>query len=273
MNRLLQGDVGCGKTIVAFLACMEVIGSGYHVAFMVPTELLAIQHYEHLLTLLENLGEAEFKPTVALLTGSTPLKQSWMIRKGIQTGEISMAIGTHSLIAESVEFSALGIAVVDEQHRFGVIQRGRFNSKLFYKSTISSMEDDAITDGSSKSDDYMAPHVLAMSATPIPRTLALTLYGDMSLTQITDLPPGRIPVQTCTIEGNDKGFEEAYKMMMDELKDGGKVYLVYPIIELSEQLPQLRVASADLKSISDRFPGYNCGLLHGRMRNEEESTI
>ncbi|KAI5410014.1 hypothetical protein KIW84_055476 [Lathyrus oleraceus] len=151
MNRLLQGDVGYGKTIVAFLACME--------------------HYEHLLTLLENLGEAEFKPTVALLTGSTPLKQSRMIRKGIQTGEISMAIGTHSLIAESVEFSALRIVVVDEQHRFGVIQRGRFNSKLFYKSTISSMEDDAITDGSSKSDDYMAPHVLAMSATPIPKTL------------------------------------------------------------------------------------------------------
>ncbi|CAK8570363.1 unnamed protein product [Lathyrus sativus] len=274
MNRLLQGDVGCGKTIVAFLACMEVIGSGYQAAFMVPTELLAIQHYEHLLTLLENLDEVEFKPTVALLTGSTPLKQSRMIRRGIQTGEISMAIGTHSLIAERVEFSALRIAVVDEQHRFGVIQRGRFNSKLFYKSTISSMEDDAITDGSSKSDDYMAPHVLAMSATPIPRTLALALYGDMSLTQITDLPPGRIPVQTYAIEGNEKGFEEAYEMMMDELKDGGKVYLVYPIIELSEQLPQLRAASADLKSISDRFPGYNCGLLHGRMRSEEkEETL
>ncbi|XP_058724494.1 ATP-dependent DNA helicase homolog RECG, chloroplastic isoform X2 [Vicia villosa] len=274
MNRLLQGDVGCGKTIVAFLACMEVIGSGYQAAFMVPTELLAIQHYEHLLTLLENLDEVEFKPTVALLTGSTPLKQSRMIRKGIQTGEISIAIGTHSLIAESVEFSALRIAVVDEQHRFGVIQRGRFNSKLFNKSSISSTEDDAITDGSSKNDDYMAPHVLAMSATPIPRTLALALYGDMSLTQITDLPPGRIPVQTYTIEGNDEGFEEAYKMMMDELKDGGKVYLVYPIIELSEQLPQLRAASADLKTISDRFPGYNCGLLHGRMKSEEkEETL
>lgn len=190
---------------------MEVIGSGYQAAFMVPTELLTIQHYEHLLTLLENLGEAEFKPTVALLTGSTPLKQSRVICKGIQTGEISMAIGTHSLIAKNVESSALRIAVMDEQHHFGVIQRGRFNR--------------------------------------------------------------RIPVQTYTIEGNDKGFEEAYKMMMDELKDGGKVYLVYPIIELSEQLPQLRAASADLKSISDRFPGYNCGLLHGRMRNEEESTI
>ncbi|XP_027360082.1 ATP-dependent DNA helicase homolog RECG, chloroplastic [Abrus precatorius] len=271
MNRLLQGDVGCGKTVVAFLACMEVIGSGYQAAFMVPTELLAIQHYEHLLNLLEKLDEFIGKPTVALLTGSTPLKQTRMIRKGIQTGEISMVIGTHSLIAESVEFLALRIAVVDEQHRFGVIQRGRFNSKLYCASP--NMED-AVTDESSKNDGSMAPHVLAMSATPIPRTLALALYGDMSLTQITDLPPGRIPVQTFTIEGNDKGFEDVYKMMLDELEDGGKVYLVYPIIELSEQLPQLRAASADLEVISCRFQGYNCGLLHGKMKSDEkEETL
>ncbi|CAL0318460.1 unnamed protein product [Lupinus luteus] len=273
MNRLLQGDVGCGKTIVAFLACMEVIGSGYQAAFMVPTELLAIQHHGHLLNLLENLGEVKFKPTVALLTGSTPLKQARMIRKGIQTGEISMVIGTQSLIAEKVEFSALRIAVVDEQHRFGVIQRGRFNSKLYYSSSILSTEE-AVTDSSPKSDAYMAPHVLAMSATPIPRTLALALYGDMSLTQITDLPPGRIPVKTYAIEGNEKGFENVYKMMLDELEDGGKVYLVYPIIELSEQLPQLRAAAADLEVISSRFQGYNCGLLHGKMKGDEkEETL
>ncbi|KAG9136427.1 hypothetical protein Leryth_023357 [Lithospermum erythrorhizon] len=129
MNRLLQGDVGCGKTVVAFLACMEVIGCGYQAAFMVPTELLAIQHYEHFLDLLEKL-EVDSKPSVALLTGSSPSKQSRSIRKGLQTGEISLVIGTHSLIAESVEFSALRIAIVDEQHRFGVIQRGLFNSKL-----------------------------------------------------------------------------------------------------------------------------------------------
>ncbi|KAI4313787.1 hypothetical protein L6164_026740 [Bauhinia variegata] len=268
MNRLLQGDVGCGKTVVAFLACMEVIGSGYQAAFMVPTELLAIQHFGHLLNLLENLDEVEHKPTVALLTGSTPLKQSRMIRQGIQTGEISMVIGTHSLISENVEFSALRIAVVDEQHRFGVIQRGRFNSKLYYTSVSGTEE--ASSGGSTKSDAYMAPHVLAMSATPIPRTLALALYGDISLTEITDLPPGRIPVQTCTIEGNDSGFEEVYKMMMDELEDGGKVYLVYPVIEPSEQLPQLRAASADLEVISHRFKGYNCGLLHGKMKSDEK---
>ncbi|KHN18617.1 ATP-dependent DNA helicase recG [Glycine soja] len=134
--------------------------------------------------------------------------------------------------------------------------------------------EDAITDDSSKSDAYMAPHVLAMSATPIPRTLALALYGDMTMTQITDLPPGRIPVQTFIIEGNDKGLEDVYKMMLGELEDGGKVYLVYPIIELSEQLPQLRAASADLEVISHQFRGYNCGLLHGKMTSEEkEETL
>ncbi|KAK1577879.1 hypothetical protein Q3G72_025617 [Acer saccharum] len=269
MNRLLQGDVGCGKTVVAFLACMEVIGSGYQAAFMVPTELLAIQHYEHLSNLLEKIEEDECKPSIALLTGSTPLKQSRTIRKDLQTGDISLVIGTHSLIAESVEFSALRLAVVDEQQRFGVIQRGRFNSKLYNTSVSSSMTTDE-SNGSSKGENYMAPHVLAMSATPIPRTLALALYGDTSLIQITDLPPGRIPVKTYIIEGNGNGFENVYKMMLDELEVGGKVYLVYPVIEQSEQLPHLRAAAADLETISDRFPNYSCGLLHGKMKSEEK---
>lgn len=268
MNRLLQGDVGCGKTVVAFLACMEVIGSGFQAAFMVPTELLAIQHYNHLRNLLESMEEVECKPSVALLTGSTPSKQSRIIREGLQTGNISLVIGTHSLISENVEFSALRIAVVDEQHRFGVIQRGRFNSKLYYSPLSSRME--AAMDGSSKNDVHMAPHILAMSATPIPRTLALALYGDMSLTQITDLPPGRIPVETFIIEGNDDGFENVYKMMLDELEVGGKVYLVYPVIEQSEQLPQLRAAAADLEVISRQFQGYRCGLLHGKMKSDEK---
>uniref|UniRef100_A0A6N2MXL5 DNA 3'-5' helicase n=1 Tax=Salix viminalis TaxID=40686 RepID=A0A6N2MXL5_SALVM len=265
MNRLLQGDVGCGKTIVAFLACMEVIGSGYQAAFMVPTELLAIQHYEHLLNLLETMDEDQPKPSVALLTGSTPLKQSRIIRRDLQSGDISMVIGTHSLISENVEFSALRIAVVDEQQRFGVIQRGRFNSKRTPSSLSASN-----TDTSSEGDFHMAPHVLAMSATPIPRTLALALYGDMSLTQITDLPPGRVPVETYIFEGNYDGFEDVYKMMRDELEAGGRVYLVYPVIEQSEQLPQLRAATADIEVISHRFQGYNCGLLHGKMKSDDK---
>lgn len=269
MNRLLQGDVGCGKTVVAFLACMEVIGSGYQAAFMVPTELLALQHYEQLINLLENMEGAECKPSIALLTGSTPSKQSRMTHKGLQNGDISLVIGTHSLISEKVEFSALRIAVVDEQHRFGVIQRGRFNSKLYYNS-ISSRMAEASSDVLSEGDTRMAPHILAMSATPIPRTLALALYGDMSLTQITDLPPGRTPVETYTIEGCDAGFEDVYQMMLDELEAGGKIYIVYPVIEQSEQLPQLRAASTDLETISSRFQGYKCGLLHGRMKSDEK---
>ncbi|KAJ4974770.1 hypothetical protein NE237_007944 [Protea cynaroides] len=268
MNRLLQGDVGCGKTVVAFLACMEVIGSGYQAAFMVPTELLAIQHYEHLMSLLENI-EDQCKPSVTLLTGSTPSKQSRLIRKGLLDGDTSLVIGTHSLISENVEFSALRIAVVDEQHRFGVIQRGRFNSKLYYASA-NSMVNAAKFDESSENEVYMAPHVLAMTATPIPRTLALALYGDMSLTQITDLPPGRIPVETYIFEGNDKGFEDVYQMMWNDLQSGGKVYLVYPVIEESEQLPQLRAASADLEMVSSKFKGYQCGLLHGRMKSDDK---
>ncbi|KAL6969940.1 DNA helicase [Sarracenia purpurea var. burkii] len=269
MNRLLQGDVGCGKTVVAFLACMEVIGAGYQAAFMVPTELLAVQHYELLLNLLEKMDQVDCKPSVALLTGSISSKQSRLICEGLRTGDISLVIGTHSLIAEKVEFSALRIAVVDEQHRFGVIQRGRFNSKLYYNSVSSRMASSS-SDGSFKGDVAMAPHILALSATPIPRTLALTLFGDMSLTQITGLPPGRLPVETSIIEGNESGFERVYQMMADELQAGGKVYLVYPVIDQSEQLPQLRAASAELETVSNRFKGYNCGLLHGKMKSNEK---
>ncbi|XP_051122239.1 ATP-dependent DNA helicase homolog RECG, chloroplastic isoform X2 [Andrographis paniculata] len=266
MNRLLQGDVGCGKTVVAFLSCMEVIGSGYQAAFMVPTELLAIQHYEQLLGLLGNFQDANEKPSVALLTGSTPTKQAQL---GLRNGEISMVIGTHTLISEKVEFSALRIAIVDEQHRFGVIQRGRFNSKLYFNSITSQLMSSS-SNNSLKRDVSMAPHVLAMSATPIPRSLALALYGDMSLTQITDLPPGRTPVETHVIEGDDIGMERTFKMMLKELRTGGKVYVVYPVIEQSAQLPQLRAASSDLVTISAKFPGYKCGLLHGRMRSDEK---
>ncbi|CAA6661239.1 unnamed protein product [Spirodela intermedia] len=274
MNRLLQrsywysGDVGCGKTVVAFLACMEVIGSGFQAAFMVPTELLATQHYEHLLSLLENIKDVD-KPSIAILTGSTASKQSRIIRQGLQSGEIDMVIGTHSLIAEKVEFSALRIAVVDEQQRFGVIQRGRFNSKqLYYASEASKIN--AKESDESANRLYMAPHILAMSATPIPRTLALALYGDMTLTQITDLPPGRLPIDTHVLQSDEGGLENVYKMMLEELHDGGKVYLVYPIIDESEQLPQLRAAAAEFESISDRFNGYQCGLLHGRMKSDEK---
>ncbi|KAG2653404.1 hypothetical protein PVAP13_1NG455519 [Panicum virgatum] len=264
MNRLLQGDVGCGKTIVAFLACMEVVSSGFQAAFMVPTEVLALQHYEHLTSLLDKF-DGDDKPNIALLTGSTSTRESRIIRNGLKTGEIAMVIGTHSLIADKTDFSALRISVIDEQQRFGVVQRGRFNSKLYTSSSKLSDENEA-----SDSETFMAPHVLAMSATPIPRTLALALYGDMSLTQITDLPPGRQPIETLALEGNDAGFKTVFQMMRDELIDGGKVYLVYPIIDESEHLPQLRAAAAEFDSIKENFEGYPCGLLHGRMTSDEK---
>ncbi|ESQ39985.1 hypothetical protein EUTSA_v10000760mg [Eutrema salsugineum] len=269
MNRLLQGDVGCGKTVVAFLACMEVVGSGYQAAFMAPTELLAIQHYEQLRDLLEKMEGVSSKPTIGLLTGSTPTKQSRMIRQDLQSGAISIVIGTHSLIAEKIEYSALRIAVVDEQQRFGVIQRGKFNSKL-YGTSIISKTGSSNSDDTSKADLNMAPHVLAMSATPIPRSLALALYGDISLTQITGMPLGRIPVETHIFEGNESGFKEVYSMMLKDLNSGGRVYLVYPVIDQSEQLPQLRAASAELETISKKFPNYSCGLLHGRMKSDDK---
>ncbi|XP_072959822.1 ATP-dependent DNA helicase homolog RECG1, chloroplastic/mitochondrial isoform X1 [Typha angustifolia] len=269
MNRLLQGDVGCGKTVVAFLACMEVIGSGFQAAFMVPTELLASQHYQHLDSLLENIKGDICKPKIALLTGSTSTRESRIILQGLQNGDIAMVIGTHSLISEKIDFSALRIAVVDEQHRFGVIQRGRFNNKL-YSSSPSSKNACGNLDETFEDKIYMAPHILAMSATPIPRTLALALYGDMSLTQIMDLPPGRKPIETIVLEGNEIGFETVFQMMGNELIAGGKIYLVYPIIEESEQLPQLHAATAELASISEKFEGYQCGLLHGRMKSDEK---
>lgn len=269
MNRLLQGDVGCGKTIVAFLACMEVVNSGFQAAFMVPTEILAVQHYEHLTSLLEKLDGDECKPNIALLTGSTSTRESRIIRNGLKTGEISMVIGTHTLIADKTNFSALRISVIDEQQRFGVVQRGRFNNKLYTPSSKLS-DENGNADVASDSETFMAPHVLAMSATPIPRTLALALYGDMSLTQITDLPPGRQPIETLALEGNDAGFETVFQMMRDELTDGGKVYLVYPIIDESEHLPQLHAAKADFDSIKEKFEGYPCGLLHGRMKGVEK---
>ncbi|KAI3948408.1 hypothetical protein MKW92_004375 [Papaver armeniacum] len=267
MNRLVQGEVGCGKTVVAFLACMEVVSSGFQAAFMVPTELLAIQHHEHLLKLLENV-EDQSKPSVALLTGSTTARQSKIIRQGLQNGDISLIIGTHSLFADKVEFSALRIAIVDEQHRFGVIQRGTFTSKLYTGSGNLKMS--GSTTCLPKGEVYMAPHVLAMSATPIPRSLALALYGDMSLTQITDLPPGRIPVETFVLQGNSVCDDNVNQMIRDELEVGGKVFIVYPIIETSEKLPQVRAAATDFDTVSCFFEVYKCGLLHGRMKGDEK---
>ncbi|XP_057827668.2 ATP-dependent DNA helicase homolog RECG, chloroplastic isoform X2 [Cryptomeria japonica] len=272
MNRLLQGDVGCGKTIVALLAALEVIDSGYQAAFMVPTELLAMQHYENIVSILEKIDEVE-RPSVALLTGSTPLKKASSICEGLETGDIAMIVGTHSLIAERVKFASLCFAVIDEQHRFGVIQRGRFSSKVSTTMDLTLSNDINLQDGQLVANKaFASPHVLVMSATPIPRTLALVLYGDMSLSQIKESLPGRLPVKTFSFYGDEQGFQRAYQMMQEDLGNGGKIFLVYPVIDESKMLPELHAATAELDKISNIFKDYKCGILHGRMKLSEKET-
>lgn len=270
MSRLLAGDVGCGKTIVAFLAALEVIDSGYQAAFMVPTELLATQHYENIISMLERINKDD-RPSVAFLTGSTPLKETRLIRKGLEMGDIALVVGTHKLFSESVNFASLCFAVIDEQHRFGVEQKGRFSSKACTVMDKSGANGIKLEDGQLVANKtFFAPHVLVMSATPIPRTLALTLHGNMSLSKINELPPGRIPVKTLALHGNTKGLTKTYQMVQKELDSGGRVFLVYPAIDESEQLPELHAAAAEIKKISKVFKGYKCGLLHGRMKTTEK---
>ncbi|KAG6553049.1 hypothetical protein Mapa_005386 [Marchantia paleacea] len=263
MSRLLQGDVGCGKTVVAFLALLEVVDAGYQGALMAPTEFLAVQHYQRISSWLEKLDESE-RPRVALLTGSTPVSKARLIRNGFENGEIDLAVGTHSLIADSVKFSALRLGVIDEQHRFGVAQRGRLNSKV-----RDAVELPDTVEGDAKSTT-LPPHVLAMSATPIPRTLALALHGDMALSQITELPPGRPETATYAILGDKKGRQEVYKKVREELENGGRVFVVYPVIEESEELPDVRAAESEFKNLEVEFENYKCGLVHGRMRSHEK---
>lgn len=274
MSRLLVGDVGCGKTIVAVLAALEVIDSGYQAAFMVPTELLAIQHYENIISILERINRDD-RPTVAFLSGSTPIREARLIRKGLEMGDIALVVGTHKLFSESVNFASLCFAVIDEQHRFGVEQKGRFSSKACTVMAKSSANGIKLEDGKLVANKtFFAPHVLVISATPIPRTLALALHGNMSLSKINELPPGRTPVKTLALHGNKKGLIKTYQMVQKDLDSGGRVFLVYSAIDESEQLPELHAAAAEIKKISEVFKGYKCGLLHGRMKfTEKEEAI
>ncbi|KAG0557888.1 hypothetical protein M758_11G160300 [Ceratodon purpureus] len=278
MSRLLQGDVGCGKTVVAFLGLIEVIDAGYQGALMAPTEFLAIQHYQRIMAWLDILEDHE-RPRVALLTGSTPIAKARIIRSELESGEITLAIGTHSLISDSIRFANLGLAVVDEQHRFGVAQRGRLNSKVRDSGVMLSAESiEAIEGGRDNEREgasnvvLSAPHVLAMSATPIPRTLALAMHGDMSISQITELPPGRPKTTTLAFQGNNKGRQEVYTMMREELEAGGRVFVVYPVIGLSEELPELRAAESEFETLTEEFKDFQCGLVHGRMKAQEKEA-
>ena len=237
MNRLIQGDVGCGKTVVALLAMLDAIESGYQAALMAPTEILAGQHYINIHGLVKALGlKAE------LLTAGSKGGH----REGIASGETDMVIGTHALIQEGVKFKKLGLAVVDEQHKFGVIQRALLRKK------------------------GLTPDVLVMTATPIPRSLALTLYGDMDSSVIDELPPGRRPVVTKLFEADRK--EDIYVLLRQEIDNGRQAYVVYPAIEESEKT-DLKNAVQGKEGFEKVFPEYRTGLLHGRMSTGEREKV
>lgn len=241
MNRLVQGDVGSGKTVVAVVAMLAAIQSGYQSALMAPTEVLAEQHYQKLVNWLTLLNLP-----VELLTGSTKAAKRKPIYQQLATGELPVVVGTHALIQDTVEFHRLGLVAIDEQHRFGVEQR----AKLQQKGVAG------------------APHVLTMTATPIPRTLALTLHGDLYVSQIDELPPGRTPVQTTVLKAKER--KQAHDLIRREVVQGRQAYVVLPLVEESEKL-DLRSAIEEYQKLQETvFPEFSVGLLHGRMAAAEK---
>lgn len=244
MNRLLQGDVGSGKTMVAVLSALIAIGNGYQACIMAPTEVLAQQHYANISKYLKPTGVE-----VRLLTGSTKRSERKEIHEGLENGTIGIIVGTHALIEDNVIFHKLGIAIVDEQHRFGVDQR----AKLWAKTSCG-----------------VPPHVLVMTATPIPRTLAMTLYGDLDISVIDEMPPGRKPVQTMMItEGRRPALN---KFMKEQIALGRQVFVVYPLIFESEKLDLKNLEVGYERTCTDfPFPPYRVAMVHGKQTNDEKN--
>ncbi len=242
MNRLIQGDVGSGKTIVAFLAIFAAIENGYQAALMAPTEILAEQHFRNATARFADTGY-----TVGLLLGSTKAAEKRKVHAALAAGEIDLIIGTHAIIQDAVRFSKLGLAVIDEQHRFGVLQRAQLMALGFN------------------------PDVLVMTATPIPRSLAMTVYGDLDVSIIDEMPPGRTPIKTVVLGEDER--HGVYRGIEREVKLGRQVYVVYPLIEESEKL-DLKAATLMYEDIrTNIFPQYTVGLLHGRMKAAEKEEI
>ncbi|MDX2360795.1 MAG: ATP-dependent DNA helicase RecG [Crocinitomicaceae bacterium] len=239
MNRLLQGDVGSGKTLVALLAMLLALGNDYQAAIIAPTEILAIQHYESISEMLEPLNI-----NVALLTGSTKKKDRVPLHEDLQSGEIKILIGTHALFEDTVVFNNLGLVVIDEQHRFGVAQRAR----MWKKNT-------------------MPPHILIMTATPIPRTLAMTFYGDLDVSVIDELPPGRKPINT--MHKFDASRLRLFGFLKEEIAKGRQVYIVYPLILESETLDFNNLMDG-YEAITRAFPmpDYQVSMVHGKLKSE-----
>lgn len=239
MNRLLQGDVGSGKTIVAFFTALIALDNNYQACIMAPTEILATQHYEAISEMAEKIGVK-----VALLTGSTRKRQREEIHAGLLDGSLQLLIGTHALLEDVVQYKNLGLAIIDEQHRFGVAQRARLWKK-----------------------NSTPPHVLVMTATPIPRTLSMTVYGDLDVSIIDELPPGRKPVGTYLRFENQ--HEETYRFIGQELAKGRQAYIVYPLIEENEKL-DLRALEEGYEIVKEKFPSYTVSMVHGKMRPAEK---
>ena len=241
MNRLLQGDVGSGKTMVALLSALIAIGNGYQACIMAPTEVLAQQHFKNIQKLLAPTGVRS-----ALLTGSSKAAQRREVHQGIEDGSIGILVGTHALLEDNVLFRNLGLAIIDEQHRFGVEQR----SRLWNKSSAG-----------------VPPHVLVMTATPIPRTLAMTLYGDLDVSIIDELPPGRKPVQT--IHATEGKRPALYKFMRDQIALGRQVFVVYPLINETEKL-DYQSLEAGAEDIMNKFPfpEFKTAVVHGKQLND-----
>jgi ATP-dependent DNA helicase RecG len=242
MNRLLQGDVGSGKTAVALLAMLAAMENGYQAALMAPTEILAEQHARNVKRML-----ADTSHRVELLTGSLKAAEKRRLQKDLAAGEIHAAVGTHALIQEAVEFSKLGLVVIDEQHRFGVLQRAALRERGFN------------------------PDVLVMTATPIPRSLAMTVYGDLDVSVIDELPPGRTPIKTVVV-GEEKRAG-VYKGIEREVRAGRQAYVVYPLVEESEKM-DLKDATRMFEHLRDRvFPHFTIGLIHGKMKPAEKEEV
>ncbi len=247
MQRLLQGDVGCGKTVVATIAALIAIQGGYQAALMVPTEILARQHYEKIMCQVSGVRCQGKEVRLGLLVSGMSSKEKEKIYRAIETGKVDLIIGTHALLEENVKFKHLGLVVIDEQHKFGVGQRA-----LLPKKGIN-------------------PDVLIMTATPIPRTLAITLYGDLDISVINELPAGRLPIKTVRFSEADSGL--AYGLARQHLESGAQVYIVYPVIEESYALDIAGAKKMYEKLRKTEFRSFRLGLIHGRMKQKEQDEI
>ena len=271
MRRLLQGDVGSGKTIVAFEAAIIAMENGYQVALMAPTEILAQQHYFSARRILENAG-----CRVVLLTGSLEEDRKREIRRHIGQGNAQLVIGTHALIEQKVEFARLGLVIVDEQHRFGVMQRFKLMKKSAEGETPNTGANVGTAApgrpaGHTSAGSPGEPDVLVMTATPIPRTLALTLYGDLDVSVLDEMPPGRTPIVTRRV--SDDRAEEVWQFVGKQVAAGHQAYVVYPVIEENEE-SELKAAIKMYKELSKRiFPELQVGLLHGRLSADEKEDV